>query len=115
MDQEQAKAQYRADQAARAKLTEQTMTVTAQSKPTPTQEENDLLKLGLMHPDEKVDPGNPEMPPPGVQQEVLNRAQSSVNPSPKAPARAAAASTSAAPASGGSSASVGGGSSHPRS
>ena len=32
------------------------------SKPTPTQEEADLAKLGLLHPDDRVDPENPEMP-----------------------------------------------------
>jgi hypothetical protein len=67
--------QYRADQQARAQLTEQTLKVTSESQPTPTQEENDLLRLGLMHPDEKASPDNPEMPSLEVQQALLQRAQ----------------------------------------
>ena len=63
--------EYQADKARRAELTTQTLTVTGQSSPTPTQEENDKLRLGLMHPDDKVDPGNPEMPPLGVQQAYM--------------------------------------------
>jgi hypothetical protein len=62
------KEEYQADVEARAKLTEQQNLATSQSQPTPTQEENDLLRLGLMHVDEKVSPDNPEMPPVAVQQ-----------------------------------------------
>lgn len=63
--------EYQADKARRAQLTQQTMEVTAGSTPTPTQEENDRLKLGLMHPDEKADPDAPEMPSVAVQQAYL--------------------------------------------
>lgn len=34
----------------------------AESAPTPTQEENDLLRLGLMHPDEKGNVASPQAP-----------------------------------------------------
>jgi hypothetical protein len=67
--------QYRADQEARAALTKKTLEVTEQNQPTPTQEENDLLRLGLMHPDDKASPQNPEMPPVAVQQAALRHAQ----------------------------------------
>lgn len=67
--------QYRADQQARAALTAQQLKVTEQSQPTPTQEENDLLRLGLMHPDDKANPDNPEMPPVEVQRALLEKAQ----------------------------------------
>lgn len=65
--------EYRADVAARASLTQQTLTV-SQGTPTPTQQENDLLRLGLMHPDEKADPDNAEMPPTGLQEVFLAKA-----------------------------------------
>jgi hypothetical protein len=84
--------QYRADQQARAALTTQTLEVTSQSQPTPTQEENDLLKLGLMHPDDKANPDNPEMPPLAVQQALLAKAQPAPSqrpPLPQAPAAGA--------------------------
>ena len=67
--------QYRADQQARAALTAQQLKVTEQSQPTPTQEENDLLRLGLMHPDDKANPDNPEMPSLAAQQALLQKAQ----------------------------------------
>ena len=47
-------ADYEQDKARRANLTNMTLAVTEQSAPTPTQEENDKTKLGLMHPDEKA-------------------------------------------------------------
>lgn len=46
----------------RAKLNEEAEAVMANSKPTPTQREADLIKEGLLHPDDKEDPGNPTMP-----------------------------------------------------
>ena len=76
-------AQYRADQKARAELTAKSLEVSDKSQPTPTQEENDLLKLGLMNPDDKANPDNPTMPPLGVQQEMLQRAQESTTPAPR--------------------------------
>jgi hypothetical protein len=66
--------EYRADQAARQKLTEQTLKVT-ESVPTPTQEELDMMRLGLMHPDDVAVPDNEEMPPVAVQQALLQKAQ----------------------------------------
>jgi hypothetical protein len=77
--------QYRADQKVRAELTEQTLKVTSQSQPTPTQEENDLLRLGLMHPDEKVNPDNPEMPSLAVQQAMVEKAQPAASHQPVRP------------------------------
>ena len=68
------KEQYEADKQARATLTEQTLKVTAESTPTPTQEENDLLRLGLMHPDDKAAPDNPVMPQLAVQQAMVEKA-----------------------------------------
>lgn len=90
--------QYRADQAARAQLTEQTLAVTAQSQPTPTQEENDLLKLGLMHPDDKANPDVPVMPPLAVQQAALEKAQPAPSQRPPAPQGGSASPPPAAPA-----------------
>jgi len=78
-------AQYRADQKVRAELTEQTLKVTEQSQPTPTQEENDLLRLGLMHPDEKASPDNPEMPSLAAQQALIEKAQPAPSQRPPAP------------------------------
>lgn len=41
-------------------------------RPTPTQEENDLLALGLMHPDEKAPPATDKaMPPLAAQQAYM--------------------------------------------
>lgn len=76
------KEQYEADKQARATLTEQTLKVTGGSTPTPTQEENDLLRLGLMHPDEKADPDNPVMPQLAVQQAVVEKAVADATPAP---------------------------------
>lgn len=46
----------------RAKLNEEAERVMADSRPTPTQREADLIKEGLLHPDDKEDPNNPTMP-----------------------------------------------------
>jgi hypothetical protein len=83
------KEEYQAAADARAKLTEQTLLVTSQSQPTPTQEENDLLALGLMHVDEKVNPDSPEMPPLHQQQGYLQQVMASAaagEPPPEVPA-----------------------------
>ena len=66
--------EYRAMQTARQNLTEQTLKVTSQSQPIPTQEELDLMRLGHMHVDEKAHPDSPEMPPLELQQAYLKRA-----------------------------------------
>jgi hypothetical protein len=52
-------------------LTDLTLRLTESQTPTPTQEENDLAKLGLLHPDEKSVPNSPEMPPLHAQQAYL--------------------------------------------
>jgi len=65
--------EYRADKEARAKLTQATL-LASQNTPTPTQEENDLLKLGLMHPDDKASPDVQEMPPLDEQQAMVDAA-----------------------------------------
>lgn len=83
--------QYRADQKVRAELTEQTLKVTDQSQPTPTQEENDLLRLGLMHPDEKASPDNPEMPSLAAQQALIEKAQPAPSNRPPGPGAGAPA------------------------
>jgi len=62
---------YEQDKARRANLTNMTLAVTEQSVPTPTQEENDKTKLGLMHPDEKAAPSAPEMPSAALQAAYL--------------------------------------------
>ena len=54
--------QMDAEAKARAKLNEEAEAVMANSKPTPTQREADLIKEGLLHPDDKEDPNNPTMP-----------------------------------------------------
>jgi hypothetical protein len=66
-------AEYRAEQAARQNLTEHTLKVT-ESVPTPTQEELDLMRLGLLHPDDVKDPGNPQPLPLKVQQAYVQNA-----------------------------------------
>ena len=63
--------EYQQDKTRRANLTQQTLAVTEGQTPTPTQEENDKLALGLMHPDEKAAPTAPEMPAVAVQQAYL--------------------------------------------
>jgi len=62
---------YEQDKARRANLTNMALSVTEQSVPTPTQEENDKTKLGLMHPDEKAVPSAPEMPSAALQAAYL--------------------------------------------
>jgi hypothetical protein len=66
--------EYRANQTATQNLTEHSLMVTSQSQSIPTQEELDLMRLGHLHVDAKVDPGNPEMPPVDVQQAYVKNA-----------------------------------------
>lgn len=59
-------------------------------RPTPTQEENDLLALGLMHPDEKAPPATDKaMPSVAAQQAYLasGEALPAAHPAPAAPAQ----------------------------
>jgi len=65
------KEEYEADKARRATLAQQQAEVTAGSAPTPTQEENDLAALGLLHPDEKAAASTAEMPSVAAQQAYL--------------------------------------------
>jgi hypothetical protein len=88
--------EYRADQAVRAKLTEQTLKV-SESLPTPTQEEIDLMRLGLMHPDDVAVPENEEMPPVAVQQALLQKAQPAPSQRPLPPGGGGAAPIPGAP------------------
>lgn len=69
--QQAAKAEYEQQKARRAELTQMTLQVAEGQTPTPTQEENDLLRLGLMHPDEKAAPAAPEMPSLQAQQAYM--------------------------------------------
>ena len=72
-----------------AALTNATLRVTETSEPTPTQEENDLAKLGLLHPDEKSQRAAPEMPPLHAQQAYLATGEGRVEPvTPQAQQRA---------------------------
>ena len=64
----------------RAALTNLTLRVTESQTPTPTQEENDLAKLGLLHPDEKSQGAAPEMPPVAAQQEYLATGEGRMEP-----------------------------------
>jgi hypothetical protein len=58
--------------------------------PTPTQEENDLLALGLMHPDEKVQPPQDKaMPSVAAQQAYLARGEALPSAPPASPRPAA--------------------------
>lgn len=46
----------------RAKLNEEAEAAMSNSKPTPTQREADLIRRGLLHPDDKENPEQPTMP-----------------------------------------------------
>lgn len=72
--QQAAKAQYDQQKARQAEITAMSLQVSESQQPTPTQEENDLAALGLMHPDDKVAVTAPEMPPVGAQQAYLSGA-----------------------------------------
>jgi hypothetical protein len=69
--QQQARQEHEQRKERTAHLTNLTLRNTESSTPTPTQEENDLAKLGLLHPDEKTHPNNPEMPVLHAQQAYL--------------------------------------------
>ena len=63
-----------------AALTNMTLQVTEGAIPTPTQEECDLLKLGLMHPDDIGAPEVPEPPPLHAQQAYLATGEGRMEP-----------------------------------
>lgn len=63
--------EYRAADTAQQNLTDASIKVMSESAPIPTQEELDLMRLGLMHVDQKADPASPEMPSVAVQQAYL--------------------------------------------
>lgn len=52
-----------AEAKARDELNRHAEEVMANSRPTPTQREADLIKAGVLHPDDKEDPQNPDMMP----------------------------------------------------
>jgi len=95
--QQAAKREYQQRKERTAALTNLTLASTdgtALGPPTPTQEENDLLALGLMHPDDKaVSPQDKAMPSVAAQQaylasgEALPQAQSrpQATPAPRPP------------------------------
>jgi hypothetical protein len=56
-----------------------------QAVPTPTQEENDLLALGLMHPDEKKQSGEPEQVMPHTRATTTQPQQQRREPAPAQP------------------------------
>jgi len=84
--QQAARSEYDEQKERRAALTASTLMVTENSRPIPTQEENDLLKLGLMHPDEKSTPAAPKMPALEVQRAYLTSGEGSVEPVKEEPA-----------------------------
>jgi hypothetical protein len=55
----------------------------AESMPTPTQEQNDLLRLGLMHPDEKANEASPTQHPRGAASEPTHPRGAASEPTPK--------------------------------
>jgi hypothetical protein len=74
MADDQAKAAYERRAAAQRELTEQAEHVMATSKPTPTQEENDLIAVGAIGPMDIAHVDQPEMPPLHEQQATLDEA-----------------------------------------
>ena len=78
--QQAARSDYDQQKERRAALTNLTLRVTESQTPTPTQEENDLAKLGLLHPDEKSQPAAPEMPPVAAQQAFVASGEGSMEP-----------------------------------
>ena len=78
--QQQVRQDYEQRKERTAALTNATLRVTETSEPTPTQEENDLAKLGLLHPDEKSQRAAPEMPPLAAQQAYLASGEGKVEP-----------------------------------
>ena len=84
--QQAARSEYDEQKERRAALTTSTLMVTENSRPIPTQEENDLLRLGLMHPDEISNPASPKMPALEVQRAYLTSGEGSVEPVKEEPA-----------------------------
>ena len=78
--QQAARSEYDQQKERRATLTNLTLRVTESAVPTPTQEEIDLTKLGLLHPDEKGQGAAPEMPPVAAQQEYLATGEGRMEP-----------------------------------
>ena len=78
--QQAARSEYDEQKERRAALTTSTLMVTENSRPIPTQEENDLLRLGLMHPDDISNPASPKMPALEVQRAYLTSGEGSVEP-----------------------------------
>ena len=80
-EQQQAlRTEYEQQKERRAALTNLTLRVTESATPTPTQEEIDLTKLGLLHPDEKSPGTAPEMPTVAAQQEYLASGEGRMEP-----------------------------------
>jgi|KBSMisStandDraft_5_1062788.scaffolds.fasta_scaffold432514_2 hypothetical protein len=80
-EQQQAlRTEYDQQKERRAALTNLTLRVTESQTPTPTQEENDLARLGLLHPDEKGPGAAPEMPTVAAQQEYLASGEGRMEP-----------------------------------
>jgi len=78
--QQAARSEYDQQKERRAALTSLTLRVTESAVPTPTQEENDMAKLGLLHPDEKSQGAAPEMPTVAAQQAYLASGEGSMEP-----------------------------------
>jgi len=78
--QQAARSDYDQQKERRAALTNLTLRVTESAVPTPTQEEIDLTKLGLLHPDEKSQGAAPEMPTVAAQQEYLASGEGRMEP-----------------------------------
>jgi hypothetical protein len=73
MPNDELKQEYEQQKERRATLTTMTLASTdgMAQPPTPTQEENDLAALGLLHPDEKAQADLKPMPPVAAQQAYL--------------------------------------------
>jgi len=94
--QQAARSEYDQQKERRAALTNLTLKVTESAVPTPTQEEIDLTKLGLLHPDEKSPGAAPEMPTVAAQQEYLVSGEGRMEPIERRDARAQAPTVPAA-------------------
>ena len=94
--QQAARSDYDQQKERRAALTNLTLKVTESAVPTPTQEEIDLTKLGLLHPDEKSPGTAPEMPTVAAQQEYLVSGEGRMEPIERRDARAQAPTVPAA-------------------
>jgi len=94
--QQAARSEYDQQKERRAALTNLMLKVTESAVPTPTQEEIDLTKLGLLHPDEKSPGAAPEMPTVAAQQEYLVSGEGRMEPIERRDARAQAPTVPAA-------------------